>query len=281
MNDSALVAHDFARRVRLIAGVDEVGRACLAGPIVAAGVLFDLKDMAASDTGRELLEELNDSKRLARGKRERLAQAVLEHADAVSLVSVSATEIDRIGIDLANVVCLEGALLAVGERAELRLVDGRLALGADAPVHELIVRGDGTSATIAAASIVAKVARDRLMVGLSERYPDYGFARNKGYWSEEHVGAITEHGRTAEHRTSFNIRAVEAGGAPPAHRSKPSRAPWRELPAAEMAAHLLATPTIADRVWTGQPRLTGETRAAFIHRVVLGETDRDSVARRA
>jgi ribonuclease HII len=280
VNDSALLAHDLARGVRLIAGVDEVGRASLAGPIVAAGVLFDLKRLA-SDAGRELLAELNDSKRVARGKRERLAEAVFEHAEAVSLVSVSRTEIDRIGIDLANVVCLEGALRAVGERAELRLVDGRLALGAGAPVHEPIVRGDGRSATIAAASIVAKVARDRLMVGLSERYPGYGFERNKGYWSKEHVGALAKHGRTAEHRRSFNVRAVDAGGAPPAHRSKPSRAPWRELPAWEMAAHLLATPTIADRVWTDKPRLSGETRAAFIHRVVLGETDSDSVARGA
>src|SRR5215217_2692806 len=114
----------------------------------------------ASGAGRSLLEELDDSKRLALTKRERLARAVFGHAEAVSLVYIPARQTDRIGIDAANVACLERALRALGERAELRLVDGRLALGAGAPMHELIVHGDATSATIAAASIVAKVARD-------------------------------------------------------------------------------------------------------------------------
>ena len=268
MSDSALLDHDRARGVRLIAGVDEVGRACLAGPIMAAGVLFDLERLA-SGAGRSLLEELDDSKRLARTKRERLARAVFGHAEAVSLVSIPARQIDRIGIDAANVACLERALRALGERAELRLVDGRLALGAGAPVHELLVRGDATSATIAAASIVAKAARDRLMARLGERYPGYGFERNAGYWTPEHVVAVAKLGPTPEHRLSFNAEAVVAA---PARRRKPRRAPWRELPAAEMAAHLLETPTIGDRVWTDERRLPRETRPAFIRRVLLGET---------
>src|SRR5687768_4187155 len=113
VSDSALLDHDRARGVRMIAGVDEVGRACLAGPITAAGVLFDLERLD-SGAGRELLEELNDSKRLGRAKRERLAQAVRAHADAVSVTSVRASEIDRLGIDAANVTCLERALRAVG-----------------------------------------------------------------------------------------------------------------------------------------------------------------------
>jgi ribonuclease HII len=205
MSDSALLAHDRARGVRLIAGVDEVGRACWAGPIMAAGVLFDLERLA-SGAGRDLLEDLNDSKRLARAKRERLAKAVLAHAEAVSLVSIPASEIDRIGTDPANVACLERALRAVGERAELRLVDGRLVLGADAPVHERIVRGDGTSATIAAASIVAKVTRDRLMARLGERYPGYGFERHAGYGTEAHRVAVVKLGPTPEHRLSVNAR---------------------------------------------------------------------------
>ena len=274
MSDSALLAHDRARGVRLIAGVDEVGRACLAGPIMAAGVLFDLERLA-SGAGREFLEELDDSKRLGRAKRERLAKAVLVHAEALSLVSIPASQIDRIGIDPANVACLEGALRALGERAELRLVDGgRLALGAGAPVHERMVRGDATSATIAAASIVAKVARDRLMARLAERYPGYGFERNKGYWSEEHVVAVAKLGRTPEHRLSFDAHRV-AGAivAAPARRRTPRRASWRELPAAEMAAHLLEKPTIGDRVWTDEPRLPRETRTVFIRRVLLGEKD--------
>jgi hypothetical protein len=162
-------------------------------------------------------------------------------------VSIPASQIDRIGIDQANVACLERALRALGERAELRLVDGRLALGAGAPVHELIVRGDATSATIAAASIVAKVARDRLMARLGERYPGYGFERNAGYWTPEHVLAVGELGPTPEHRRSFNARCFAEAVVPaPARRRKPRSAPWRELPAAEMAAHLLETPTIGD-----------------------------------
>ncbi|HZT85169.1 MAG TPA: ribonuclease HII [Gaiellaceae bacterium] len=202
MSDSALLAHDRARGVRLIAGVDEVGRACWAGPIMAAGVLFDLEQLA-SGPGRDLLEELDDSKRLSPGKRARLAQGVLAHADAVSLVSIPANQIDRIGLDPANLACLEGALRALGERAELRLVDGgSVPLGPGAPVHERIVRGDGTSATIAAASIVAKVARDRHMTCLGERYPGYGFDRHKGYGTKEHKSALAKLGATPEHRRS-------------------------------------------------------------------------------
>ena len=273
MSDSALLAHDRARGVRLIAGVDEVGRACLAGPIMAAGVLFDLERLA-SGAGRNLLEELDDSKRLGRAKRERLAQAVLAHAEAVSLISIPSSQIDRIGIDPANVACLERALHALGERAELRLVDGRLALGAGAPVHELIVRGDATSATIAAASIVAKVARDRLMARLGERYPGYGFERNAGYGTPEHMLALAKLGPTPEHRLSFNARCLaEAVVAAPARRRKPRGASWRELRAAEKAAHLLETPTITDRVWTDKPRLPRETRTAFIRRILLDETE--------
>ena len=201
MAESALLAHDRARGVRLIAGVDEVGRACWAGPIVAAGVLFDLERLA-SGAGRDLLEEVDDSKRLGRAKRERLARAVLAHAEAVSLASIPAGQIDRVGIDPANSACLERALRGVGERAELRLVDGRLPLGAGALAHERIVRGDATSAAIAAASIVAKVARDRLMARVGERYPGYGFERHAGYGTNEHSEAVVKLGPTPEHRLS-------------------------------------------------------------------------------
>jgi ribonuclease HII len=205
VRDSALLAHDLARGVRLIAGVDEVGRACWAGPMMAAGVLFDLERLA-SGAGRDLLDELDDSKRVGRAKRERLAQGVLAYAEAVSLVSIPASQIDRIGIDPVNQACLERALRAVGERAELRLVDGRLALGAGAPVHEPIAHGDATSATIAGASIVAKVARDRLMARLGERYPDYGFERHKGYGTPEHAAVVSRLGPTPQHRLSCKAR---------------------------------------------------------------------------
>lgn len=269
MNSSALLDHDLAREVRLIAGVDEVGAGgCWAGPIVAAGVLFDLERLA-SGTGRDLLEEVNDSKRLATAKRERLAKGVLAHAEAVSLVSVPASEIDRIGLRPANLACLERALRGVGDRAELRFVDG-YALGASAPVHERIVRGDATSATVAAASIVAKVARDRLMARLGERYPGYGFESHAGYRTKEHALAVAKLGLTPVHRSSFKpSRVAETAGSASARPRKTHPAPWRELPAAEKAAYLLKTPTIPDRVWTDAPRLPRETRPAFIRRILL------------
>ena len=216
---------------------------------------------------------MNDSKRLVPAKRERLAKAVLAHAEAVSLVFIPASQIDRIGLRRANLACLERALRAVGERAELRFVDG-YALGAGAPVHERIVRGDATSATIAAASIVAKVARDRLMARLGERYPGYGFERHKGYRTAAHLVAFAKLGPTPEHRRSFKAPGSAGAVVPaPAPGRKPRRVAWRELPDAEMAAHLLETPTIADRVWTDEPRLPRETRTAFIRRVLLGETE--------
>jgi ribonuclease HII len=274
VSDSALLAHDLARGVRLIAGVDEVGAGgCWAGPIVAAGVLFDLERLA-SGAGRDLLEEVNDSKRLAPAKRERLARAILAHAEAVSVVSIPASQIDRIGLRAANLACLERALRAAGERADLRFVDG-YALGPGAPVHERIVRGDATSATVAAASIVAKVTRDRLMARLGERYSGYGLERHKGYRTREHRAAVAVLGPSPEHRLSFKTSDLESIVAAPAPRRRPRAAPWRELPAAEMAAYLLETPTITDRAWTGEPRLPRETRSAFIRRVLLGECDQD------
>jgi Ribonuclease HII len=142
-------------------------------------------------------------------------------------------------------------------------------------VHERIVRGDATSATVAAASIMAKVTRDRLMARLDERYPGYGFQRHKGYGTKEHKVAVEKLGLTPAHRLTFNFRRLTEGVvvAAPARARKPRRASWRELPAVAMAAHLLETPTIADRIWTDEPRLPHETRTAFIHRVLLRETD--------
>lgn len=239
---------------------------------MAAGVLFDLERLD-SGAGKELLEEVNDSKRLAPGKRERLAKGVLAHAEAVSLVSVPASEIDRIGLSRANLVCLERALRGVGERAELRLVDG-YTLGASAPPHEQIVSGDATSATIAAASIVAKVARDRLMARLGERYPGYGFESHAGYRTKEHALAVEKLGLTPVHRSSFKASRVGgAAGSASARRRKTHRASWREQPAVEMAAHLLETPTIPDQVWTDAPRLPRETRPAFIRRILLDASE--------
>jgi ribonuclease HII len=208
VSESPLFAYDRSRGVRLIAGVDEAGRGPIAGPIMAAGVLFDL-DRLASGTGLSDLEELDDSKLVVKSpaKLKRLAQAVLAHAEAISLVSISAWEIDLIGIHPANRACLERALRAVGERGELCLVDGLTPpLGPEALPHERIRGGDGISATIAAASNVATEARDRLMAHLGDRYPGYGFERNKGHATPEHNAALAKLGPTPQHRISFKAR---------------------------------------------------------------------------
>ena len=140
--------------------------------------------------------------------------------------------------------------------------------------HELIEHGDATSATIAAASIVAKVARDRLMARLGERYPGYGFESHAGYRTKEHALAVEKLGLTPVHRSSFKASRVGgAAGSASARRRKTHRASWREQPAVEMAAHLLETPTIPDQVWTDAPRLPRETRPAFIRRILLDASE--------
>jgi ribonuclease HII len=151
-------------------------------------------------------------------------------------------------------------------------VDGRLELGTGAPVHELIIHGDATSATIAAASTVAKLARDRLMARVGARYPGYAFERHKGYGRPEHKAAVAKLGPTRAHRLSSRWFA-DAVVTAPARRRNTRRASWRELPDAATAVHLLSTPTIGDRVWTDKPRLPRETRTAFIRRVLLGGTE--------
>jgi ribonuclease HII len=251
-----------------------VGRASLAGPIMAAGVLFDLERIIASGAaGREFLKKLNDSKQLSPAKREWLAAGVFVYAEVVSLVSIPAGQIDRIKIDAANRSCLERALCGVGERAGLRLVDGdgRRPLSDEAPEHEWIPQGDAKSVTIAAASIVAKVACDRVMVSLGKLHPGYGFERHMGYGTPEHLAALAELGPISDqHRQSFDVQGLGETATASQSRS-PRRASLRALPAAELATYLLETPTIGDRLWTHEPRLPRETRTAFIRRVLLDE----------
>ena len=279
MSDSARLVHDLARAVRLIAGADEVGRASLAGPIMAAGVLFDIERLAADDATRAFLDELNDSKRLSRRTRERLAQEVVVHAEAVSLVSIPAGQIDRIEIDPANAACLERALSAVGERAELRLVDGDglRPLGASAPEHEWIAAGRREAAR------PSRPPRSwprwpaiSLMTRLGERYPAYGFERHKGYGTPEHLAAIGQVGRTRElHRMSFDVNCPPTPTPRHRHRAPREAEPCdlgANCPPQSWPPYLLETPTINDRLWTDEPRLPRETRTAFIRRVLLGET---------
>jgi ribonuclease HII len=177
----------------VIAGVDEVGVAPLAGPVIAAAVILP-PDL--------LLAHLDDSKRLTPEQREALYPLVIERAEAWALGTATVEEIDRLNILQATRLAHRRAILNLPRRPELVLIDGRYS--ADVPLPQLvIIDGDATCASIAAASIVAKVTRDRLMVELARRYPEYGFDRHKGYGTRAHRDAIDRYGPTPLHRRSF------------------------------------------------------------------------------
>lgn len=203
-----LLAHDRALGSRFVAGADEAGRGALAGPIVAAAVLLEPAALGAAEAAALL--RLNDSKRLTPGLREELAGAIVAAATAVAVVSVSSPEIDEIGIQAANLGGLSRALdlLEAPSGTEL-LVDG-FALPMQARAHRAIVKGDATSAAIAAASIIAKTTRDRAMEGLDRVAPGYGFGAHAGYGTAAHKEAITRLGPCRAHRHSFAPIALAA-----------------------------------------------------------------------
>lgn len=202
--------HDLALGSGFVVGADEAGRGCLAGPIVAAGVAFDRTCLESRGDG--LLEGLFDSKRLTPARRRRLFPRIVATATRIRVVMRSAAFIDRHGIQRAN---LESLSEAVGGSSDLPgavlLIDG-FSLGPNAPEHRRVVKGDATSATVAAASVVAKVVRDGCMERASLTHPGYGFESHKGYGSEAHRDAITSLGPTPIHRLSFRL-TDEIGGA--------------------------------------------------------------------
>lgn len=198
-----LIAFDRRLGARLVAGADEAGRGSLAGPLVAAGVLLDYAELRGSRAAA--LSALNDSKQLAPRERERLFRAVLASARKVAVEVVSPGEIDRSGLHRSNLRALAAALEALGPDAEVRLVDG-FRLGPAAPPHQAVVDGDAKSAAIAAASVVAKVVRDRVMRRLDALYPHFGFVSHVGYITPGHSAAVRERGPTDVHRRSFEAR---------------------------------------------------------------------------
>ena len=175
-----------------IAGVDEVGRGCLFGPVVAAAVILDAD---------RPIRGLNDSKQLDPAKRERLSGLIHERAVAVSIAAVDSAGIDRLNIYQAARRAMRQAVLGLDPSADALLVDA-MRLDLDLPQRS-IIRGDATSRSIASASIVAKVARDRWVSEWDEVYPDYGLASNKGYGSPVHLRALERWGPTPLHRLSF------------------------------------------------------------------------------
>ena len=193
----------------LVAGADEAGRGSLAGPLVAAAVAFDYARF--TDEGFAALEGLDDSKRHTRESRERLYGVVLAHASQIAVVSCAAPSIDARGLHVCNLFALERALAALRPAPEIALVDG-FTINDSAVPHRGVVGGDGLSAAVAAASIVAKVTRDRFMIAMHERWPQYGFNGHVGYAAPEHRDAIVEHGVCELHRLSFQSVAYRQLG---------------------------------------------------------------------
>ena len=190
-NSLEIAAHE--RGYLRIAGVDEVGRGPLAGPVTAAAVVLDLA---------QLPEGLNDSKKLSAKKRAALAAEIWASAE-VSLAEASVEEIDSINILRASHLAMERAVAALDPPPDYLLIDGNM-IPRDLTIEsEAVVKGDGKSVSIAAASIVAKEARDLLMVDLAQQFPGYGWERNAGYPSKQHREALVELGVTPHHRRSF------------------------------------------------------------------------------
>src|SRR5207237_1969320 len=198
-----LLAFDRRLGARFVAGADEAGRGPLAGPLVVAGVLLDLECLRHNRA--RPLSLLNDSKQLDRATREELYRAVLACAERVSVHVFPPAVIDRDGLHKCNLRGLREALWAC-QPADVCLVDG-FRLGPTAPPHRAVVDGDTKSAAIAAASIVAKVTRDRYMRTADALYPGYGFASHVGYITPSHTAIVRERGPCEIHRRSWRARA--------------------------------------------------------------------------
>ena len=177
----------------VICGVDEAGRGPLAGPVCAAAVILP--------KGLEI-PGLTDSKKLTDKKRRELMPVIKEQAIAYGIGFASEKEIDEINILQATYLAMERALSQLEGKADLALIDGNRAKDFGLPV-KTIVKGDSLSANIAAASVLAKVTRDDIMVEMAEKYPQYGFEIHKGYGTKAHYAALTEHGPCEIHRMSF------------------------------------------------------------------------------
>ncbi len=178
---------------RIVAGVDEAGRGCLAGPVVAGAVILD---------ENRPIHGLRDSKALSEKRRNELFEQIREKALAYSVGMTAAEEIDRINILRAALLAMEKAVLSLGRRPDFLLIDGNSKTSL--PIRQkAIIKGDSKCASIAAASIVAKVTRDRMMTEIEREYPGYGFSRHKGYPTKEHLGALRNLGPCPIHRKSF------------------------------------------------------------------------------
>jgi len=187
---------------KIIAGIDEAGRGPWAGPVVAGAVILDID---------KIPNGLNDSKKLSKIKREKLYEEIIQSHD-YSVGIVDEPVIDEINILQATKLAMKQACLNLKAKADVILVDGNQKIEVEGVFCENIIKGDSLSLSISAASIVAKVTRDRLMEDLSSKFPQYGWASNSGYGTKQHQEAISSHGITKHHRKSFAPIKKAIGG---------------------------------------------------------------------
>lgn len=178
---------------KLIAGMDEVGRGPLAGPVCVCCVIMPLDD---------IIEGIDDSKKVSEKKRNKLAEEIKKKAISYSIEMIDEKTIDEINILEATKLCMKNAVSSMKIKPDVVLVDAIKELDVDVPVRG-VVHGDALSYSIGAASILAKVTRDNYMIELSKKYPDYGFEKHKGYGTKVHIDAIKSHGVCDVHRRSF------------------------------------------------------------------------------
>lgn len=192
MPDFSIETQVKSKGFKLVCGVDEAGRGPLAGPVCAAAVILN-----------EEIEGLNDSKKLSEKKREALFDEIKEKALSYSIAFASVEEIEEHNILNATYLAMNRAIDGLNIKADFALIDGnRVPAGISVPC-ETVVKGDAKSCSIAAASILAKVTRDRLMLEEDKKYPEYNFKKHKGYGTKEHTDAILKYGLSPIHRPSF------------------------------------------------------------------------------
>lgn len=192
---------DIRKSVSVICGVDEAGRGPLAGDVYAAAVIFD------DDV---FIEGLNDSKKLTEKKRELLYDEIISKAKAYCVATASIAEIEQLNILQATFLAMRRAVEGLSVVPELALIDGNRMPSLECPM-KTVVKGDGLSASIAAASILAKVSRDRYMKEIAEKYPEYCFEKHKGYGTKLHNEMILKYGPSPVHRMSFLKKLLNNG----------------------------------------------------------------------
>ncbi len=183
-----------------VAGVDEAGRGPIAGPVVAAAVILD---------PRSRIKGIKDSKRLSPAKRESIASVIFENAVAVGVGVVREDTIDRINIRNASLLAMKIAIDRLGVRPSMVFVDGKDTIPDISYPQRAVVGGDAKIYVVSAASIVAKVVRDKIMCGWHRVYPQYGFSRHKGYPTKMHLDAIRVYGYSPIHRLSFRVKGLD------------------------------------------------------------------------